>query len=359
MTGKMDTRTDGDQHSNDIRVAILTFPMGLLSCVFAMQESLMVANYCASQFGVRKKHFRAQLVGLDALGTQSFSGARVEQVNALPAPDQVDLVLVPAGPPPVIDGGSLQAWLQACRPMADWLQQVHAHGAQIASTCTGSLLLADAGLLQGVPATTHWAIEQVAQQAFPQVQWRVDESMVEHGAVITAGGGNIYTMLLQQLIQRHLGSDVAMETSRMLLLDTQGERQAVYFRGALDVRYEHPKMEMMKQYVAQHFRHALTLSDLAGATSLSERTLNRTCQRELGMTPMQFVQRVRIESVMHSLQLTPEPVNKIVWEAGYEDLSSFQRLFKRHTGLTMSEYRRRFGVKVYTHDEEESMAFEA
>lgn len=351
MTGKKD--------SNEIRVAILTFPLGLLSCVFAMQESLMVANYCAMQFGVQKKSFNAKLVGSDDLGTQSYSGARVEQVMPLPDPDQVDLVLVPAGPPPVIDQSSLQAWLEASRPVSEWVRQAHDHGAQIASTCTGSLLLADAGLLDGVPATTHWAIEQVAQSQFPQVQWRVDESMVEHGSVITAGGGNIYTMLLQQLISRYLGSDVAMETSRMLLLDIQGERQAVYFRGALDVRYENPKIELMKQYVAQHFRHALSLADLAGATSLSERTLNRTCQRELGMTPMQFVQRVRIESVMHSLQLTPEPVNKIVWEAGYEDLSSFQRLFKRHTGLTMSEYRRRFGVKVYTHDEELNVAFEA
>ena len=351
MTGKTD--------SGEIRVAILTFPMGLLSCVFSMQESLIVANYCASQFGVRKKYFSTQLVGSTELGSQSYSGARVEQILPLPEPDQVDLVLVPAGPPPVIDRGSLQAWLQACQPISDWVRKAHDQGAQIASTCTGSLLLADAGLLDGVQATTHWAIEQVAQQQFPQVQWRVDESMVEHGAVTTAGGGNMYTVLLQQLIQRFQGSDVAMETSRMLLLDIHGERQAVYFRGALDMRYENPKMELMKQYVAQHFRHALTLSDLAGATALSERTLNRTCQRELGMTPMQFVQRVRIESVMHSLQLTPEPVNKIVWEAGYEDLSSFQRLFKRHTGLTMSEYRRRFGVKVYTHDDEESMAFEA
>ncbi len=351
MTGKTD--------SNEIRVAILAFPMGLLSCVFSMQESLMVANYCASQFGVRKTNFRIQLVGSESLGTQSYFGARVEQVSPLPEADQVDLVLVPAGPPPVIDQGSLQAWLDATQPIADWVRQVHDYGAMIASTCTGSLLLANAGLLDGVPATTHWAIEQVAQQQFPQVQWRVDESIVEHGSVMTAGGGNIYTMLLQDLIRRYQGSDVAMETSRMLLLESQGERQAVYFRGALDVRYENPKIEIMKQYVAQHFRHALTLSDLAGATSLSERTLNRTCQRELGMTPMQFVQRVRIESVMHALQLTPEPVNKIVWEAGYEDLSSFQRLFKRHTGLTMSEYRRRFGVKVYTQEEGASMAFEA
>ncbi len=351
MTGKTD--------SNEIRVAIITFPMGMLSCVFAMQESLMVANYCAYQFGVQNRTFNVKLIGSGELGTQSYSGARVDQVMPLPEPDQVDLVLVPAGPPPVIDQASLQAWLMANEPVRDWVRAAHACGAQIASTCTGSLLLADAGLLDGLPATTHWAIEQIAQAQFPQVQWRVDESMVEHGTVLTAGGGNIYTTLLQQLIRQYLGSDVAMESSRMLLLDMQGERQAVYFRGALDVRYENPRIEIMKQFVAQNFRHALTLADLAGATSLSERTLNRTCQRELGMTPMQFVQRVRIESVMHALQLTPEPVNKIVWETGYEDVSSFQRLFKRHTGLTMSEYRRRFGVKVYTYEEEGNMAFEA
>lgn len=351
MTGKTDMQ--------EIRVAIATFPIGMLSCVFAMQESLMVANYCAYRFGVQDGIFNIKLIGAAPLGTQSYSGMRVEQVQPLPAPDQVDLVLVPSGPPPFIDQASLQAWLGANQELRDWVRQAHACGAQIASTCTGSLLLADAGLLDGVPATTHWAIEQVAQQQFPAVHWRVDESMVEHSNVITAGGGNIYPILLQQLIRQHLGSDVAMEASRMLLLDTQTERQAVYRQGALDVKYENPRMEILKQFVAQHFRKALSLADLAGAVSLTERTLIRTCQRELGMTPMQFVQRVRIESVMHALQLTPAPVNQIVWDTGYEDISSFQRLFKRHTGLTMSEYRRRFGVKVYTHDEPDNMAFEA
>lgn len=351
MTGKMD--------SNEIRVTIITFPMGMLSCVFGMQESMVVANYCAVQFGVRKKSFHVQLVGSQTLGAQSFAGARIDRVMPMPEPDQVDLVLVPAGPPPVIDQGSLQVWLQACQPVRDWVQQAHDGGARIASTCTGSLLLADAGLLDGVPATTHWAIEQIAQSRFPRVKWRVDESIVEHGRVITAGGGSTYSSLMQKLIHQYLGSDVALETARMLLLDMQGQRQAAYFRGALDTLYQDPKIEAMKQFVAKNFRHALTLSDLAGATSLTERTLNRTCQRELGMTPMQFVQRVRIESVMHSLQLTPEPVNKIVWEAGYEDISSFQRLFKRHTGLTMSEYRSRFGVKIYSREEEDPISFEA
>ena len=77
------------------------------------------------------------------------------------------------------------------------------------------------------------------------------------------------------------------------------------------------------------------------------------------MTPMQFVQRVRVESVMNALQVTAEPVNQIVWDTGYEDVSSFQRLFKRHTGLTMSEYRRRFGVKIYNHEEQLNGAFQA
>ena len=84
-----------------------------------------------------------------------------------------------------------------------------------------------------------------------------------------------------------------------------------------------------------------------------------TCQQELGMTPMQFLQRIRVEAVMEQLQLTPAPVNQIIWDIGYEDVSSFQRLFKRHTGLTMSEYRRRFGVRVYSNAHSRDTTFEA
>ena len=349
----------GNNDSMETRVAVVTFPVGLLSSVFSMQESLVAANYCSYPFGAPRGTFKVDLVGQSTQGVQSYSGARVQCVGPLPDPTEVDLVVVPAGPPPVIDQPSLQAWLTANEQTRDWLVETHKGGAQIASTCTGSLLLAHAGLLDGLPATTHWVIEQVAQQQFPHVLWRADETMIEHENVITAGGGYIYPALLQHLIRQYLGNEVAVETSRMLLMDAHNERQAVYRQGALDVKYPNPRIEALKHFVASNFRKAMSLADMAAAVSLSERTLIRTCQKELGMTPMQFVQRVRVESVMNALQVTAEPVNQIVWDTGYEDVSSFQRLFKRHTGLTMSEYRRRFGVKIYNHEEQLNGAFQA
>lgn len=352
MTAKTDTQVT--------RVAIVAVPVGMLSCVLSMQDSLLIANYCAYRFGGDSRTFHTQIVSAEPQSIASYSGATLGMVAPLPAPSDVDLILIPAGPPPVIDQAALEAWLTRNAPLSDWLRAAHECGAQIGACCTGTLILASAGLLDGLAATTHWAIEHVALERFPQVRWCADESIIEHDRIATTGGGTLYFTMLLQLIKQHLGADVANEASRMMLMsNVRNERQAVYRQGSLDVAYKNPRMETLKQFLATNFRRALSLEDMASAVSTTERTLMRTCQQELGMTPMQFLQRIRIEAVMDELQMTPAPVNQIIWDIGYEDVSSFQRLFKRHTGLTMSEYRRRFGVRVYSNAHASVTTFEA
>lgn len=352
MTVEMDTR--------DIRVAIVAVPVGMLSCVLTMQDSLLIANYCAYRFGGDHRTFHTRIVSAEPQGIASYSGATLSMVTPLPAPSDVDVILIPAGPPPIIDQAALEAWLTRNAELSAWLRAAYECGAQIGACCTGTLILASAGLLDGLAATTHWAIEHAAQQRFPQVRWCADESIIEHDRIATTGGGTLYFTMLLQLIKQHLGAAVANEASRMMLMsNVRNERQAVYRQGSLDVAYNNPRMEMLKQFLATNFRRALSLEDMASAVSITERTLMRTCQQELGMTPMQFLQRIRVEAVMEQLQLTPAPVNQIIWDIGYEDVSSFQRLFKRHTGLTMSEYRRRFGVRVYSNAHSRDTTFEA
>ena len=348
MTGKTDNAA--------LRVAIVATPFAMLSAVLTLQDCLLVANYNAFRFGHSGRHFQTCVVSAEPDAIVSYAGLKLGSVQPLPAADTVDLVLIPSGPPPILDQAAMASWVERNRPLQEWLLQAHAAGATIGSCCTGSLVLAATGLLDHIPATTHWAMEQAAQALFPRVHWCLDEAVIEHGRVWTAGGYGMLSTLIPHLVRQHLGPDVAMETTRMLMMDPVGERHQSGFRqGSLDVAYDNPRIEHLKQYLAQNFRRAISLEDMALALSTTERTLTRTCQKELGMTPVQFLQRVRIEAVMSALQLTPSPVNHIVWNVGYEDVSTFQRLFKRHTGLTMSEYRRRFGVKIHSQE----MAFEA
>lgn len=351
MTGKTDSAA--------LRVAIVATPFAMLSAVLTLQDCLLVANYNAFRFGRSGRHFQASVVSAEPDAIVSYAGLKLDAVQPLPAADAVDLVLIPSGPPPILDQDAMATWVERNQPLQEWLLQVHAAGATIGSCCTGSLILAATGLLDHIPATTHWAMEQAAQALFPNVHWCLDEAVIEHGRVLTAGGYGMLSTLVPHLVRHYLGTDVAMETSRMLMMDPNSERHPAFRQGSLDVAYDNPRIETLKQYLAQNFRRALSLEDMALALSTTERTLTRVCQKELGMTPMQFLQRVRIEAVMSALQLTPAPVNRIVWDVGYEDVSTFQRLFKRHTGLTMSEYRRRFAVKIYGALGQDEVAFEA
>jgi len=331
----------------------------MASSILAIQDCLTIANFCAIRFNGNSRYFQTTIVSAEPDDVVSYTGTRLSPVTPLQDMGEVDLVLIPSGPPPVLDQTAVTAWLTRCSTLRDWLLQAHANGAQLTSVCTGSIALAATGLLDGIPATTHWAMEQAAANLFPDVHWRVEESIIAHERVITSGGFGMIANLMSHLIREYLGADAATETARMMMMNPTDLQNASYRQGSLDIAYEDPRMENLKQYLAKNFRSPVSLEDMASALSTTGRTLTRICQKELGMSPVQFLQRIRLEAVMHALQLTPAPLNQIVWDVGYEDVSTFQRLFKRHTGLTMSEYRRRFAVRIHASMGHAEAAFEA
>ncbi|WP_244995822.1 GlxA family transcriptional regulator [Pseudooceanicola nitratireducens] len=226
-----------------------------------------------------------------------------------------------------------------------WLRDRHHAGAVICSACAGAFWLGHAGLLDGRPATTHWALEQEFRAAFPAAQVQADSILIDDHDIVTAGGVMAWTDLGLHLVKRWLGTEIVSQVCRHMLIDPEGREQRNYrsFRPRLD--HGDTVIRELQVWMEAHVSEDLSVSSLAARCGLPERTFQRHFTIATGLATSTYVQELRVEKARGLLERSQMPVNEICWAVGYEDPSAFSRLFRSVSGLSASEYRKRFRIR--------------
>jgi transcriptional regulator GlxA family with amidase domain len=331
----------------DIATAIVMSPHCVLSGVMGVLDVLTTANYVAQQLPEVSARFRPVLVSDGGGAVQGSNGLCLAAKNDLPDPATVALAIVPSGPPAIYGAVRMRQALAGQTRLIEWLRAVHAAGGTLASCCTGSFQLAATGLLDGRLATTHWRAEAAFRALFPQVELRIDSLLLEEERVITGGGAQSFSTTVLRLIRQHLGDEVASGTARLMLAEGRTSGQNAFRQWLPPLDHGDAAIARAQEWLETNYREAFDLESFAARLHLTPRTLMRRFKQATGLAPLQYQQRLRVEAAKAQLEATHEPANRIVWQTGYEDVSSFQRLFKRETGLTMAEYRQRFGGRRY------------
>lgn len=251
--------------------------------------------------------------------------------------DQTDVVILPpalSNDPPELPSG----W-------GDRLLSMHSSGSVLASVCSGAFLLAETGLLDGRRVTTHWRHAAVFHAKFPRVLIDTDRLLVDAGDLVTAGGVMAWTDLALHMIQRFGSRQLMLEVAKMFVLDPP-EREQSYYATFLPIKNHTDNNIAVVQAILQESPHrAHTLASMADAASVSERSFMRRFKQATGLTPVTYLQNLRVDIARSQLELTRDSFEKISWEAGYSDPSAFRRMFQRIVGLSPSAYRRRFGLR--------------
>lgn len=253
---------------------------------------------------------------------------------------QADLVIVPT------IGAPIAQVLEANPGMIDWLggfQEAPTGQVRLASNCTGAFLLAEAGLLDGRQATTHWGFSNQFRKRFPGVDLQPDKLITVDGHIACAGGGMAWWDLGVYLVERYAGAKVARELAKAFVIDAGRTSQSPY--GALQARRYHSDAAILKlqDWLDVNHTRPVTLQALAAFAGLTERSLIRRFKAATGDTPTGYLQILRIEAARQHLENSRVAVEVVTRLVGYEDVSSFSRLFRKHTGLAPGIYRARFG----------------
>lgn len=226
-----------------------------------------------------------------------------------------------------------------------WLRDQFADGALLCSVCTGSVLLAESGLLDGHETTTHWAFNGFFRRYYPEVTLQADRVLVCSGPdrrIISSGGVASWEDLALHLIGRFCGQEEAIRTAKLYVLGDRSVGQLAYAAMPRPPQHDDAAIAASQDWIAENYHAANAVAGMAACSGLAERTFKRRFRIATGYAPIAYVQTLRIEEAKQLLETTDEPTDAIAPAVGYEDPASFRRLFKRETGLTPGEYRRRF-----------------
>lgn len=226
-----------------------------------------------------------------------------------------------------------------------WIRRCHRRGATLYSACSGAVMLAETGLLDGCEATSHWGYEDLFRKRYPKVRFRPEPNLAfadPEGRIVTAGGTTSWHDLALHIIARHAGAGEAMRIAKVYLLKWHGEGQLPY--AALVRRSPHADavVSACEKFLAEHFRDGNALEQAVRRAQVPERTLKRRFKAATGSTLIEHLQNARIEHAKQLLESGSLPVDEVSAASGYEDASFFRRLFKRRTGVSPSQYRRMF-----------------
>jgi len=226
-----------------------------------------------------------------------------------------------------------------------WLRVCYDRGSIIYSACSGSVLLAAAGLLDGRDATSHWGYRDLFRRSFPTVRFNPEPSLCigdPNGRIVTAGGTSSWHDLAIHIISRHVNPGEALRIAQVYLMKWHSEGQLPYATLVRKTPHADSIVRRAEEWLASHFRESDPVAGVVSVCQIPDRSLKRRFREATGSTLINYTQNLRVEASKRLLEESPMPIDDIAAAVGYENIAFFRRLFKRGTGLTPGEYRRMF-----------------
>ncbi|WKU47863.1 GlxA family transcriptional regulator [Streptomyces sp. VNUA116] len=277
--------------------------------------------------------YRVHTATLDGGPVRTSSGLRVTPDSALHDAPAAHTLLVPGGEGTRTPDPRLVTWLCEHAPRAE----------RVVSVCTGSFLLAAAGLLEGRRATTHWAFCAALAARFPSVRVEPDPIYVRDGNVVTSAGVTAGIDLALALVEDDLGREPALAVARNLVVFLRRPGNQTQFSAPLAAQTaSRPRLRDVQHWIVENPAADLSVEALAARADLSPRHFARAFHSETGMTPGRYVDRVRLEAARRQLEDTGDGVEEVSRACGYGTPEAMRRAFVRSLGTSPAEYRRRF-----------------
>lgn len=252
--------------------------------------------------------------------------------------DRYDLIIIPA-----MFSNKIEEVVQKEQKIIEWLKRQHKANTELASICVGSFLLAATGLLDGKKATTNWMFADLFRQKYPRVMLEDDKIIVDQGKIYSCGGAFSFTTFIIYLIEKFCGHEVAITASKILMINMHQQPQTSFSIFRFQKNHADDEISRVQQYMEANYDRTITVTEMAGICNMSTRNLIRRFEQATGNTPLEYLQRFRIENAKKMLEDKHYGIEQIAMKCGYEDMSFFRKVFKRHVGMTPREYKDKYG----------------
>lgn len=318
-----------------MQVSVFVPQYGVIEAITPAFRSFHTANDFMASYG-KKPAFNVEYVGLNEYVPANNGEYTIKTDRLLKDVTCTDLLIIPPA------YGPIDAGVQANSEAIPYIKELYNSGASIASLCLGAFLVAETGLLDGKRCSTHWAHVHELREKHPQIEVEDGAIISEHANIYSSGGASSLWNLVLYLIEKFADRDTAIMISKYFALDIGRHNQSQFaiFRGQRN--HGDTAIEKVQDYIEKNYEGKLTIEELVMLTGTGRRTFERRFKDATNNTPVEYLQRVRIEAAKKMFEASRMNVSEVMYNVGYTDTKAFRDTFKKIAGLTPVEYRNKF-----------------
>lgn len=302
----------------NIPIVIIDYPFASQSAVYGFVELVNLATSTCKDFNL-----------------QIELTTRICKLEELDNSIAAEVIVLP----PCVGG---EFYTQKSDVLNSYLRTMQKKGTTLASACVGSFILANGGFLDNKYCTTHWRLAEQFKHCFPKAKLNTNAILINEGNIITAGGRMAWLDLAIEIISFYCPPTVVSALSKEMVIDI-GHREQKFYRQFM------PKLDhgddvilSVQNYLNEYYAQQTTISVLADKFYISARTLQRRFQKALGMSVIEYIQKLRLHNACQLIELSKKSIGEIAYSVGYQNVNAFRKIFYREYGLTPSDYRKRF-----------------
>ncbi|HXS37829.1 MAG TPA: helix-turn-helix domain-containing protein [Flavipsychrobacter sp.] len=284
--------------------------------------------------------FKVQLVGLTK-NVKLTSGVFTVQIDVLLNDlKKTDLVIIP----PL--SGDVQEGIRKNKDFLPWIVKQYNKGAEVASLCIGAFLLASTGLLNGKECSSHWLTASLFREMFPEVTLVDGRIVTEQQGLYSSGGATSYWNLMLHLVEKYAGREIAIMASKVYALEIDRKSQSPFMMFNGQKKHEDEPIKLAQEFIESNVTEKISVEGLAIKFAIGKRHFERRFKKATNNTPIEYIQRVKIEAAKKQLEISTKNINEVMYEVGYSDIKAFRSVFKKVTGLSPMEYKGKYNKEL-------------
>jgi len=230
--------------------------------------------------------------------------------------------------------------------MIDWVAQQYKNGAEVASICTGAFMLASSGLLDGRHCSTHWAAEGTFRNMFPEVQLEPDKLITDENGIYTNGGAYSFLNLMIYLVEKYFDRQTAIFCSKVFQIEIDRQSQSAFTIFTGQKLHGDEMVKEAQAYIESNLQEKISVEHLSSLFATGRRNFDRRFIKATGNTPVEYAQRVKIESAKKAFETSRKTINEVMYDVGYVDIKAFREVFRKITGMSPLEYRMKYNKEA-------------
>jgi len=285
--------------------------------------------------------FHVQLVGLENEVKLNNGAFTVHADILLKDLKKTDLVFIPAL------SGDLKRAVDINKEFVPWIVKQYNNGAEIASLCIGSFLLASTGLLNGKECSSHWLTANEFRDMFPEVTLVDGRIITEEQGLYSSGGASSYWNLLVYLVEKYTDRETAILASKVFAIEIDRKSQSPFIMFNGQKKHEDEPIKKAQEFIEHNVSDRISVEDLALKYAIGKRHFERRFKKATNNTPVEYIQRVKIEAAKKHLETSTKNINEVMYDVGYSDTKSFRTVFKKITGLSPIDYRNKYNREAF------------